>query len=130
PDRAGTSDNPGAEVMALKFARLTRPALRTLEAGQRIHEHGITAERQQNGDIRYSINIMVDGQRIHRVIGRESDGITREQAERAIETFRTKAREGRLDLAKGRKTHRSFTEAAREYVTRLEETTGEGQRGY
>lgn len=116
--------------MALKFSRFTRPAVRSLAPGERLIEHGITAERQRSGDVRYSINIMVDGQRIHRVIGRESEGITREQAERAIETFRTKAREGRLDLAKGRKTYRSFAEAARKYLTRLEETTGEGQRGY
>jgi integrase len=110
--------------MALKFTRLTRPAIRALEICQRINEHGIAAERLTNNDVRYSVNIMVDGQRIHRVIGRESDGVTREQAERAIETLRTKAREGRLDLPKGRKTHRSFTEAADEYLERLEESDG------
>lgn len=106
--------------MALKFARLTRPAIRALEAGHRISEHGITAERQRNGDVRYSVNIMVDGQRIHRVVGRESEGVTREQAERAIESMRTKAREGRLDLPTGRKVHRSFADAATEYLTRIE----------
>lgn len=63
---------------------------------------------------------MVDGQRIHRVVGRESEGVTREQAERTIETLRTKAREGRLDLPAGRKVHRSFAEAASEYLTRIE----------
>jgi integrase len=106
--------------MALRFARLTRPAIRGLQVGQRLQEHGITAERQKNGDVRYSVNIMVDGERVHRVIGRESDGITREQAERAIESFRTKAREGRLDLPTGRKRHRTFAEAAKEYLERLE----------
>ena len=116
--------------MALKFQRLTRPALRSLGEGERITEHGITAQRQKSGDIRYSVNIMVDGQRIHRVIGRDSEGVTREQAERAIESFRTKAREGRLDLPTGRKVHRTFGEAAAEYLTRLEETIGEGQRGF
>lgn len=110
--------------MALKFARLTRPAIRALQPGQRINEHGISAERLATNDIRYTVNIMVDGQRIHRVIGRESEGVTREQAERAIETMRTKAREGRLDLPKGRKTHRSFAEAADEYLDRLEESDG------
>jgi len=34
-----------------------------------------------------------------------------EQAERAIEAMRTKAREGRLDLPTGRKVHRSFADA-------------------
>lgn len=106
--------------MALRFQRLTRPAIRGLEPGGKLHEHGITAERQRNGDVRYTVNIMVDGQRIHRVIGRESEGCTREQAERAIESFRTKAREGRLDLPSGRKVHRSFADAAEEYLRRIE----------
>ncbi|GGD60911.1 tyrosine-type recombinase/integrase [Erythrobacter arachoides] len=113
--------------MALKFTKLTRPAIRALEAGQRINEHGIIAERQTNGDVRYSINVMVDGQRIHRVIGRESENTTREQAERAIEHFRTKARENRLDLPSGRKVHRSFAEAADEYLTRIEPHSRHGR---
>jgi hypothetical protein len=110
--------------MSLRFARLTRPAIRALQPSERLAEHGITAERHTNGDLRFTVNIMVDGQRIHRVVGRESEGVTREQAERLIETLRTKAREGRLDLPKGRKLHRSFSEAAEEYVKRLEETGG------
>lgn len=116
--------------MALKFTRITRPAIKSLERGQRLNEHGITVERLANGDVRYSVNVMVDGQRIHRVIGKESDGTTREQAERAIESFRTKAREGRLDLPKGRKHHRTFAEAASDYMTRLETTLSPGQKGY
>lgn len=116
--------------MVLKFSRLTRPAIRQLEPGQRIHEHGITAERLASGDVRYSVNVMIDRQRVHRVIGRESEGVTREQAERAIETLRTRAREDRLDLPTGRKTHRTFAEAAKEYLQRLTETLSEGQKGY
>lgn len=112
--------------MALKFTRLTRPEIRALEKGGKLHEHGITAERLKTGDVRYSVNIMVDGRRVHRVIGRESEGVTREQAERAIETFRTKAREGRLDLPAGRKIHRTFREAAKDYIDRLEEVVGKG----
>lgn len=110
--------------MALRFQRLTRPAIRSLPPGERLQEHGITAERLRNGDVRYTIGVMVDGQRVHRVIGRESEGVTREQAERAIEGIRTKAREGRLDLPRGRKIHRTFEEAAEEYLTRLEESGG------
>jgi len=110
--------------MALRFQRLTRPAIRAMQPGDRINEHGIIAEKQANGDVRYSIGVMVDGQRIHRVVGRESEGVTREQAERAIETIRTKAREGRLDLPKGRKVHRTFAEAGEEYLARVEESGG------
>lgn len=116
--------------MPLRFSRLTRPAIRALAKGKSINEHGIRAERLESGDVRYSVNIMVDGQRIHRVIGRESEGTTREQAERAIEAFRTKAREGRLDLPTGRKVHRTFAQAAADYLTRLEDTIGEGQKGF
>ncbi|WP_267395235.1 MULTISPECIES: integrase [unclassified Sphingomonas] len=114
--------------MALKFTRLTRPAIRALTPGEKLAEHGIVAARQGNGDLRYTVNIMVDGQRIHRVVGRESEGVTREQAERAIESFRTKAREGRLDLPAGRKNHRTFAEAATEYLQRMEDTGGKNMK--
>lgn len=102
--------------MALRFTRLTRPAIRNLSLRECVTEHGITARRQANGDV----NIMVDRQRIHRVIGRESEGTTREQAERAIEAFRTRAREERLDLPTGRKLHRTFAEASEAYLDRIE----------
>ncbi len=114
--------------MALRFARLTRPAIRALPPGGKLAEHGIIAERQNNGDVRYSVNVMVDGQRIHRVVGRESDGVTREQAERAIEGFRTKARESRLDLPTRRKLHRTVAEAAQEYLERMEASGGKDMK--
>jgi integrase len=116
--------------MALRFQRLTRPAIRALDKGQRINEHGITAERMGNGDVRFSVNIMADGVRVHRVIGRESEGVTREQAERAIEALRTKAREGRLDLPTGRKVHRLFREVATDYLARLTDTLGPNDKGF
>ncbi len=47
--------------MSLRFQRLTRPAVRAMQPGERINEHGVGAERQSNGDTRYSINVMVDG---------------------------------------------------------------------
>jgi hypothetical protein len=110
--------------MALRFSRLDRPAIRRLTAGQKLTEHGITAERLADGDTRYSVNIMVDGQRIHRVIGRESEGVTRTQAEQFIERARSEAREGRLSLPSRRKTHLTFTEAADKYAEGLEKTDG------
>lgn len=110
--------------MAIRFSKLTRPAIKALAAGQSIFEHGITAKRLTNGDTTYSVNVMVDGQRIHRTIGRSSEGVTRQQAEDAIEAFRTKARESRLHLPTGRKLHRTLSEAADEYIKRLEATDG------
>ncbi|MFP6732602.1 MAG: tyrosine-type recombinase/integrase [Rhodospirillales bacterium] len=110
--------------MALKFTRLTRPDIRRLQQGEKVSEHGITAERMAGDDVRYSVNIMVDGQRIHRVIGKASEGVTRSQAEEFIEGRRTEAREGRLSWPVGRKTHLTFTQAADDYIKRLEDTDG------
>jgi integrase len=110
--------------MTVRFIRLTRPAIRQLRPGQKINEAGIIAEKLADGDVRYSVNVMVDGRRIHRVIGTESDGTTRYQAEQFIEQVRSDARAGRLSLPKGRKLALTFTAAADAYVRYLEEGTG------
>ncbi|HBA67162.1 MAG TPA: hypothetical protein DCZ48_13480, partial [Methylococcaceae bacterium] len=110
--------------MALKFSILTRMNVRKLSAGQKLNEHGITFERLANADGRYSVNIMVDGQRIHRVVGKESDGVTREQAEKFIEQARTDARQQRLNLPKGRKVVLGFRDAVDKYLTKLEQEGG------
>ena len=102
--------------MPLRFTHLTRPAIRKLQTGERITEHGITAERLKDGDVRYSVNIMANGERIHRVIGRSSDGTTRTQAEDFIAKARGDAKEGRLDLPRGRKLRLSFAAAADLYL--------------
>lgn len=102
--------------MALRFTRLDRPSIRRLKPGDKIVEHGIAAERLTNGDVRYSVNFMVDGQRIHRVIGRASEGVTRTQAEEFISKARSDAREGRRQLSRGRKTPLTFAKAAKRYL--------------
>ena len=110
--------------MALKFQRLTRPNMRKLEAGQRLQEHGITFERLDNGDGKFSVNLQVDGKRVHRHLGKESAGVTREQCEQFIEQLKTDARQGRLNLPKGRKLVLGFKEAAGKYLEKLEEEGG------
>ena len=77
--------------MARAFLKLTRAAMRKLPPGETIIEHGITFERLAHGEGVFTVNVMVDGQRIHRVIGRESDGTTRTQAEAFIEKSRLHA---------------------------------------
>jgi integrase len=67
---------------------------------------------------------MVDGRRIHRVIGVESEGVTRTQAEEFIERVRTDARAGRLSLPKGRKLALTFGTAAVDYLDRLKQDGG------
>jgi integrase len=110
--------------MALRFTTLDRPSIRRLKPGETITEHGIMAERLADGDLRYSVNIMVDGRRIHRVVGRESDGVTRTQCEEFAERARSDARASRLALPKGRKLALTFAEAATRYLRRLEEGGG------
>lgn len=110
--------------MPIKFTKLTRNNQRKLKDTETISEHGITFERLANGDGRYTVNIMVDGQRIHRVIGKESDGTTRTQAEEFMEKAKQDAKVGRLNLPKGRKIVLNFKEAAEKYLKKLEETGG------
>lgn len=110
--------------MALKFQKLTRTNIRKVQTGDIRQEHGISFERLSNGDGRYTVNIMVDGIRVHRVIGKESDGVTRKQAEDFIEQARTDARKGRLNLPKGRKVVLGFREAAGQYLEKLEKEGG------
>jgi hypothetical protein len=88
-------------MMVAGFRKLERGAIRRLGPGQRITERGITAEKLSDGDVRFSVNIMVDGVRIHRVLGRQSEGVTRTQAEDFVTKARTDAREDRLTLPKG-----------------------------
>ena len=110
--------------MSRKFDKLTREAMRALPAGKHIVEHGITYIKLKNGDGRFQACIMVNGKRIHRVIGNESEGITRTQAEQAIEKFKHGGRENRLSLPKGRKLPMSFKQAAAQYEERLEVEDG------
>jgi integrase len=106
------------------FDRLTRPNLRSLAPGEKLTEHGIIYEKLPSGDGRFSIQLRIDGQKIHRTIGRESEGATRGDAEAVIERLKTEARQGRLKLPKGRKLEMSFREAADKYITALKQTEG------
>ena len=114
--------------MTIRFSRLDRTAVRRLQPGEKIAEHGITVERLADGDLRYSVNVMVNGRRIHRVIGRQSDGTTRTQCEEFIASAQTEARAGRLSLPKGRKLTLTFATAADAYVKRIEEGGGKNLR--
>ena len=109
--------------MSKTFIKLTRPYMRKLAPGETITEQGITYERLPNDGI-FTVNVMVDGQRIHRVIGRESEGTTRTQAEEFIARVRNDAKHDRLSLPKGRKVALSFRDAATKYLERLKESGG------
>jgi integrase len=98
--------------------------MRKLAAGERITEQGITFERQPDGDGVFTVNVMADGHRIHRVVGRESDGTTRTQAEEFIAKVKSDAKHDRLALPKGRKVALSFRDAAKKYLEKLDEEGG------
>lgn len=98
--------------------------MRNLKVAEKLNEHGITFERLANGDGRFSVNIMVDGQRVHRTIGTESDGTTRTQVEEFIQKAKQEAKTGRLNLPKGRKLTLTFAEAGEKYLIRLEAEGG------
>src|SRR5262245_5707757 len=110
--------------MAASFPKLDRVAVRKLSVGEKITERGITIEKLSDGDVKFSVNIMVDGRRIHRVIGRESEGVTRTEARDFIAKCRMEAREGRLALPKGRKLNLTFASAAEIYLSKLKEISG------
>lgn len=110
--------------MAKTFKKLDRKNIRALPPERELREHGITFKRCLDGDGIYSINIMVDGVRIHRIVGKESEGTTRKQAEEYIEKIRRDAKENRLALPKGRKVALSVRIAAPEYISRLKQEGG------
>ena len=78
--------------------KLTRTAMRKLAPGESLSEHGITFDRLPNGDGRFTVHFMTDGQRIHRVVGRELDGTTLTQAQEFIQKARQDAKHHRLAL--------------------------------
>lgn len=115
--------------MAKNFLILTRPNMRKLEAGKSLNERGIIFKKSEKGEGTFLVNIMVDGLRIHRVIGCESDGTTRTQAEEFIAKAREEAKKGRLNLPKGRKIALLFSEAAEKYLSRSEQEDGKNLAG-
>jgi integrase len=110
--------------MTKTFLKLIRSQMRRLKAGGCITEHGISFERLTNGDGIFTVNVMVDRRRIHRSVGRESDGTTRSTAEEFISKLRHEAREGRLNLPKGRKVALTLAAAAHLYTDRLRQEGG------
>lgn len=116
--------------MVNKYPALTRTIVKQLKVGETVTGKGITAERLKDGDVRYSINIMVDGRRIHKVLGLESNGRTLDKVQTDLATLKTRALEDRLDLPRGRKTHMLFKEAAADYLDRLTQTLASGKKGF
>jgi integrase len=62
-------------------------------------------------------------------VGKESEGVTREQAEAYVEKLKTDGRTSRLKLPKGRKLPLTFAQATKQYLERLETTEGKNLKG-
>jgi len=73
--------------MARVIKKLSPTSTRKMLFGDKVTENGITFERIQGGDGRWSVGIMVDGSRIHRVIGLESEGVTISEGTVSIEVI-------------------------------------------
>lgn len=101
-----------------RSTRLDRNAVRKLAIGERIAEGGIVAERTASG-IRFSVNVMIDGRRVHR---RGLGSLT--EAREFVDQARNDARHGRLNLPAGRKLALTFAAAADDYLARLDQANG------
>lgn len=110
--------------MGIKYDILTSANMRKLAPGAYLVEHGIRYEKLKNGDGRFRVEFKVDGLHVKRVIGKESEGVTRTKAESFIEQARTDARHGRLSLPKGRKVALHFEHAADMYIDKLKTING------
>lgn len=104
------------------FAKLTRPAMRALKPGASISEHGITYTRLASGDGRWSVNVMVARVRHHQVVGTESEGFTRTQAEELVARLKAGKREKSHGVRKARAV--TFKDASKLYLDHLEATGG------
>ena len=77
--------------MALAFVHLTADAIARLDPGEKIAEFGIAAERRGDGDIQYSVDARIHGRRVHRVVGREGDGVGLDDARAVLAAARAEA---------------------------------------
>ncbi len=110
--------------MALKFNKMTLDKMKKLKPNQQIVENGIIFTRLSNGDGRYAVYFRANGQRIHRVVGRESDGMTRSEVEKYLIKLKNDACLDRFSMPKGRKLALNFKQAGVLYIERLKQESG------
>ncbi len=116
-------ESEAREQRMTTLSKLARSDLRKLAPGQSVSERGITYTRL-DGDGRWSVNVMVARVRHHVVVGLESQGYTRTQAEELIATLRAKKAERRHGIATRKASPVTFKVAAALYLDFLRETGG------
>ena len=77
-----------------------------------------------DGDGRWLVNIQVNGRRLHQVVGLESEGFTKTQAQDLIDSVRAQKHTRRHGVASSKRSAVSVTIAAKEYLEFLRETGG------
>lgn len=108
----------------MKYTILSSKNLKKLQPGMVLRENGIIAERRANGDIRWQVNIMVEGKRVSRTVGYESDGTGISDCEALVAKLTMDARHGRLGIEKVQLVARPFSKVADDYISRLSEEDG------
>lgn len=103
-------------------SKLSRDRLRKLKVGETAHESGIAFTRLAGGDGRWAVNVMVSRVRHHVVVGLESQGFTRTQADEVVAKLKASARERAHGVRKARAV--TFKQAATLYLEHLRETGG------
>lgn len=98
---------------------LTRQKTRRLAIGESLTQKGVTYTRLAN-DGRWSINVMVNRVRHHQVVGLESEGYTRTQAEDVIAGLKAKKRESEHGVAAPKhQTRLTITKGVADYLDYL-----------
>lgn len=106
-----------------------RSTLRKLDAGQSVTAGGITYERLA-GDGRWVVNVMVNRERHHRVVGLESEGYTLTQAQEVVAELKARKRTQAHGVAAPRQSGRyTLDKAADEYLAWLPKHNGKDIEG-
>lgn len=120
------SKNNGSQQLNLQNGEIMKALnINSLSIGQSLTGDGIEARRTKRGVAYYS-SIMVAGQRIRQLLGRESEGYNLSRAKSAIIKIRVDAEdpEKRDALSKRRPKQLLFRAAAKDYIDMLLKTGG------
>lgn len=108
----------------MRFALITPANRRQLAVGESLTEHGIKVTKSANGDEKWSLEFMYLGERVKRVLGKQSEGWNATRALERRDEIRADIREGSNPLPKGRRTPLRFKELAEWYLAEMEATNG------
>jgi integrase len=82
-------------------SRLTQRHLATLKPGQRVEEHGLMYVALKNGDGTWALRYRdAQGRQYQERVGRVSEGVTKEMAQRALEARKAAIIDGRFEITR------------------------------